>query len=445
MTSTPTWGLNPRGSAAAAFLVGAALLAIAAPAAATPNPWIAGVQVALARQGVYGGDVDGAPGPRTRAAIRVAQQRAGLPVTGIADARTVASLGPFGRPALGSRILARGAVGLDVAILQFRLALRGFPSGDFDGIFGPRTEGAVRRFQSWFAMPPDGIVGRAMYVALHAPLQASPLQLSWPLTGYLTSGFGPRGHRFHAGIDIASPTGTSVRVAAPGRIVWAGWRDGGWGQLVVVAHRRGVRTMYAHLSRVDVRLGQQMEARGGVGLVGESGSAEGPHLHFEVRLRGAAVDPRPALADEARSTSSTGLAARALVRRRLSDWARRFDVDPCLAHALARLGSAYQPGVVSAGGAIGVTPATWVFVERSVIGGPVRPTVDGSVRVGVAYLDYLLRVFGRPRLALAAYRQGPRALRARGVLPGTRRFAGNVLALRNRLRNRMGPSCARAR
>ena len=61
--------------------------------------------------------------------------------------------------------------------------------------------------------------------------------------------------------------------------------------------------MYAHLSRVDVRLGQQMEAHDIVGLVGESGSADGPHLHFEVRLRGAAVDPQRGLADQARSAN----------------------------------------------------------------------------------------------------------------------------------------------
>jgi murein DD-endopeptidase MepM/ murein hydrolase activator NlpD len=65
---------------------------------------------------------------------------------------------------------------------------------------------------------------------------------------------------------------------------------------VVVAHRAGVRSLYAHLARIDVRLGEQVESGFQVGLVGATGDATGPHLHFEVRVRGAAVDPLPALA-----------------------------------------------------------------------------------------------------------------------------------------------------
>ena len=64
---------------------------------------------------------------------------------------------------------------------------------------------------------------------------------------------------------------------------------------MTIAHRDGVRTMYAHLSRVDVRVGQRVRTGARVGLVGATGDATGPHLHFEVRLRGAAVDPLPAL------------------------------------------------------------------------------------------------------------------------------------------------------
>ena len=85
-----------------------------------------------------------------------------------------------------------------------------------------------------------------------------------------------------------------MAAAAAGRVVWAAWRDG-WGRLVVLAHRRGVRTLYAHLSRIDVRLRQRVAAGSPIGLVGATGEATGPHLHFEVRLRGAAVDPLTAL------------------------------------------------------------------------------------------------------------------------------------------------------
>ena len=78
-------------------------------------------------------------------------------------------------------------------------------------------------------------------------------------------------------------------------MTFAGHARGGWGNLVVVAHRDGVRTMYAHLSVVIARRGQSVATGTRLGLVGATGEASGPHLHFEVRLRGAAVDPLTAL------------------------------------------------------------------------------------------------------------------------------------------------------
>lgn len=88
---------------------------------------------------------------------------------------------------------------------------------------------------------------------------------------------------------------TPVYSARSGRVTWAGWQDGGWGFLVVVAHGHGERSMYAHLSRIDVRVGVWIGQGVRVGLVGASGDATGPHLHFEVRVRGASVDPLRAL------------------------------------------------------------------------------------------------------------------------------------------------------
>jgi murein DD-endopeptidase MepM/ murein hydrolase activator NlpD len=107
--------------------------------------------------------------------------------------------------------------------------------------------------------------------------------------------FGPRGTRFHAGIDLLAPARTAVRAAAPGRVAYAGRIAGGWGRLVVVAHARRVRTLYAHLSAVAVDVGERVGTGSRVGAVGASGNATGPHLHFEVRLGGAAVDPTTAL------------------------------------------------------------------------------------------------------------------------------------------------------
>jgi murein DD-endopeptidase MepM/ murein hydrolase activator NlpD len=69
---------------------------------------------------------------------------------------------------------------------------------------------------------------------------------------------------------------------------------GGWGYLVSIAHGNGIRTMYAHLSRIDVRVGARVAAGHQIGLVGSTGHSTGPHLHFEVRVRGAPVDPLPA-------------------------------------------------------------------------------------------------------------------------------------------------------
>jgi murein DD-endopeptidase MepM/ murein hydrolase activator NlpD len=82
-----------------------------------------------------------------------------------------------------------------------------------------------------------------------------------------------------------------VTAAGSGRVTFAGWSAGGWGYLVTIAHGAGVRTMYSHLSRIGVRVGQQVAAGQRIGRMGASGKATGPHLHFEVRLRGAAVDP----------------------------------------------------------------------------------------------------------------------------------------------------------
>jgi len=116
----------------------------------------------------------------------------------------------------------------------------------------------------------------------------------WPLLAAVGDRFGPRDGGFHAGIDLLASAGTDVIAAAPGRVTWARRRDG-WGKLVTIAHGHGVRTMYAHLSTVGVRVGQWISGGTLVGLVGATGDATGPHLHFEVRVRGAAVDPLHAL------------------------------------------------------------------------------------------------------------------------------------------------------
>jgi peptidoglycan hydrolase-like protein with peptidoglycan-binding domain len=284
-----------RPRACACLVAVAAALAWAGAAAGAGESRVAALQVGLHARGLYAGTIDGVAGPSTAAAVRTFQRRAHLSVDGIAGPRTRAALGRYGRHTLGSRQLAARAFGWDVAELQFLLAWHGFPSGPFDGHLGGRTARALRRFQRFAGLRPDGVAGAGTFTALRAPLPRLPISLAWPLGGPIGSAFGPRGHGFHAGIDVIAPAGTPVAAAASGRVVWAGYRAGGWGLLVTIAHGAGVRTMYAHLSRVNVRVGERVGVGARVGRVGATGDADGPHLHFEARLRGAAVDPLPAL------------------------------------------------------------------------------------------------------------------------------------------------------
>jgi murein DD-endopeptidase MepM/ murein hydrolase activator NlpD len=108
--------------------------------------------------------------------------------------------------------------------------------------------------------------------------------------GVVVSGFGMRWGRMHEGIDIAASSGTPIRAAAAGTVIHAGWL-GGYGNLVVLDHGDGLATAYAHASAILVGVGQQVAQGETVSLVGSTGNSSGPHLHFEVRVNGAAVDP----------------------------------------------------------------------------------------------------------------------------------------------------------
>jgi Peptidase family M23/Putative peptidoglycan binding domain len=271
------------------------LLAAPAVAAAAGEVNVAALQVGLRAHSYYGGTVDGFAGPRTRAGVAALERHAGLPVDGVAGPRVRRALGRRGRPRLGSRMIRRGAVGWDVAALQFRLAWRGFPSGNLDGIFGAHLEAALRRFQRWAGIAVDGVAGPGTLRSLRRhSIPASPLRLARPVGAPVGDGFGPRGNRFHTGLDFLAGSGTSVRAAGSGRVVSAGYDDG-YGRLVVLRGAAGVSTLYAHLSHIAVRRGASVAAGALVGRVGATGDATGPHLHFEVRLRGAATNPLSAL------------------------------------------------------------------------------------------------------------------------------------------------------
>lgn len=118
----------------------------------------------------------------------------------------------------------------------------------------------------------------------------------WPTRGRVTSGFGMRrdpfgrGSKFHHGIDIAGAYGTPVYATASGQVINASYR-GGFGNLVIIRHGYGFETYYAHLSGFAVSTGQWVKRGQVIGYMGRSGTATGPHLHYEVHVNGVAVNP----------------------------------------------------------------------------------------------------------------------------------------------------------
>lgn len=113
---------------------------------------------------------------------------------------------------------------------------------------------------------------------------------NWPVRGEITSLFGPRDGRIHEGLDIAKEVGSSIKAARAGRVAFAGWR-GSYGQTVIIDHGDGVRTLYAHASKLVVSEGKYVSAGQLVARVGNTGRSTGPHIHFEVLYKGTALDP----------------------------------------------------------------------------------------------------------------------------------------------------------
>ena len=119
----------------------------------------------------------------------------------------------------------------------------------------------------------------------------------WPTWGRITSPFGNRRGpftgriEFHSGIDLGNSHGSTIYATADGTVSTAAYR-GGYGNLVIIEHDYGFTTYYAHMSRIAVKLWQKVEKGQVIGYVGSTGNSTGPHLHYEVRLRGTPVNPR---------------------------------------------------------------------------------------------------------------------------------------------------------
>lgn len=280
---------------------------------------------------------------------------------------------------------APAATNVQIPGLQVALRTRGLYLGPIDGIAGPMTVRGVRAFQRRAGLRADGIAGPRTRRALG--------RLGKPL-------FGTR-------LLQQRMVGWDVSV------------------LQFLLTRNGTRTgaIDGHFGRETTRALRRYQRRAGLVADGIAGP----------RTVRSLVHGRKGLPRRPRLTG----ASPGSIRVSLGYWAAYYGVDRRVVRALAWIESGNQPHVTSPAGAWGVMqvmPATWRFVETVLLGHRVPRTANGNVRVGVAYLHHLLHRFqGRKRLALAAYHQGPAAVRRHGVYPETRVFVRNVLALARRM------------
>ena len=226
----------------------------------------------------------GRDGVSTPAAVG---ERVGATLAGV-ERRQIQALAALRDPALRTVARLRTALA-DVGIPAS--AVPGFPS-DVGGPFVPLPADALSFDQN------AALVQEALAQADRLGVLVARVPFRKPLAGPLevTSTFGPRLDPFygrpamHTGIDFRETYGDEVRATAAGTVTIAG-TDGGYGTMVEVNHGNGLATRYAHLSRVDVAVNQKVAAGDIVGHVGSSGRATGPHLHYETRIDGEAVDP----------------------------------------------------------------------------------------------------------------------------------------------------------
>jgi murein DD-endopeptidase MepM/ murein hydrolase activator NlpD len=253
---------------------------------------------------------DGVFGPITRRAVAGFQARAGLPATGDVDAATWTKL--FRTSA--SLVDAQGRV---IAISRTGSA----PMDASGGVRAPTSFTAPSRPRNTPATIPTGPINGGRTTTGALPVSAAPSgsgcgsgRITTPVTGVVTGRFGEaRSGHAHAGEDIAAPSGTPVKAAQCGTVSEAG-EESGYGNLVCVQHGGGVATCYAHLSVIGTSAGRYVRVGEVIGRVGSTGNSTGPHLHFEVRVGGRAVDPEPYL----RGVSRIAVAARAAERPHLA-------------------------------------------------------------------------------------------------------------------------------
>jgi hypothetical protein len=371
-----------------------AAVVVAAAMAATPaglasggrNPQIAGLQVALRAQGLYRGPIDAISGPGTVAAVRDFQRIQGLPVTGLANARTREALGPLGRPLFGARTLRRGAFGWDVAVLQFLLVRQGI-SVPINAYYDGPTLHGVRVMQGRLHLRRDGVVGPHTLGAL-VSREPVPLAHGVTVAVHHTS----HHHRRHH-------TVTGIHVVRAGDSLSS-----------IARHYHTTVARLARMNHLD----------------------PSHYLLIGTRLRVPRVHHVATTQRVAYRTQSVDS-----VRALLDHWARHYGVSLHLVRALAWMESGYNNALVSSVGARGIMqllPSTFSFAEHVLIGHRLRHDSNGNVRAGVAYLAHLLHDFhGSRRLALAGWYQGEGAVRKHGLYKVSKTFVKDVLALSKRM------------
>jgi soluble lytic murein transglycosylase-like protein len=349
----------------------AAWAAAASADAASLNPQHAGLQVALRAQGLYLGPIDAIIGPKTVAAVRAFQRTHGLRATGIADLSTRRELGPLGTPLFGSRTLARGRFGWDVAVMQFLLAKHGVRV-PVNAYMDTPTVAALKRYQRAMHLAADGVAGPATFAALGLQTRVPVKQVA------------------------QTQTTLSRYVVKPGD------------SLTAIARKHGLS----------------------LSTIAKANHLDPSHpLLIGVKLR----IPASVRAAPAAVSATNAVSVRDSLDRWSAHYGIDRSLARALAWMESGYNNSVVSNV-GAQGVMQLLPSTWEYVENVLIGHPVTHDADGNVHVGMAYLNHLLQAFkGDQKLALAGWYQGERAVKAHGPYKVSKIFIADVLALKQRM------------
>jgi LysM repeat protein len=329
---------------------------------------VAALQVGLRAHGFDPGPVDGVRGAQTTRALLAFQRARGIRPTGLVGRGTKRALGARGRPLLGQRELAVGAVGWDVAVLEFRLRRYGLGARAVDGKFTRKTGAALRRYQSRRGLAPDGIAGPKTYRSLAGRTSRTDRKVASAAT------------RWH----VVEPGESFFSIAA--RYHVSPWR-------LARRNRLSLMTVIVPNQRLALPRGARLTSPPAAGPPASRDSVRSA-IDYWSRVYG--VDPTLA--------------------RALAWMESGFQQDVVSS--------------VGALGVMQLLPETWEFVDVVLLGVRTPRTYQGNVRAGVRYLRWQLDEFGGDRrLALAGWYQGARAVRERGLYNETKVFVRIVLAL----------------